>query len=172
MLVNSIKIGIAAGALAVAAVSVSEPKQSATSGDVRIPDRIDRGSPPSLQMYKYIKAYADTFDIPLRYAFGIAYCETRYSGPFHWSYNPKQTSCSGAEGPMQILLSTARYINKDNVSRETLRTNIEYNVRTGLKYLRRLHNIYHRWDLVFGYYNTGYPQVNGYARNVLNYKMK
>jgi soluble lytic murein transglycosylase-like protein len=172
MLVNSIKIGIAVGALAVAAVTVPDTKDPVDAGEVRIPDRIDRASPPSLQMYKYIKAYADTFDIPLRYAFGIAYCETRYQGPFNWKYNPAQTSCSGAEGPMQILLSTARYINHDNVSRHTLRTDIEYNVRTGLKYLRRLHDRYHRWDLVFGYYNTGYPQVNGYARNVLNYKMK
>jgi len=123
-------------------------------------------------MYKYIKAYADTFDIPIRYAFGVANTETGYRGPFHWRYNPAQTSSAGALGPMQILLSTARYINRDNVSRETLKTDIEYNVRTGLKYLRRLHNIYGRWDLVFGYYNTGYPQVNGYAHKVLNYKMK
>jgi soluble lytic murein transglycosylase-like protein len=172
MLVNSIKIGIAVAGLAVAAVTVPDAKDPVNTDDVRIPDRIDRASPPSLQMYKYIKAYADTFDIPLRYAFGIAYCETHYQGPFNWKYNPAQTSCSGAEGPMQILLSTARYINRDNVSRHTLRTDIEYNVRTGLKYLRRLHDRYHRWDLVFGYYNTGYPQVNGYARNVLNYKMK
>ena len=42
-----------------------------------------------------------------RYAYGIAYAETRYKGPFHWNYNPAQTSCVGAEGPMQIMLSTA-----------------------------------------------------------------
>lgn len=172
MLVNSIKIGIAVGAMAVAAVTVPEPKDPVMSGEVRIPDRVDRSSPPSMQMYRYIKQYADTFDIPLRYAFGVAYVETHYTGPFQWKYNPAQTSCAGAEGPMQILLSTARYINQDNVSRETLRTDIEYNVRTGLKFLRRLHNRYKRWDLVFGYYNTGYPQVNGYAHKVLNYKMK
>lgn len=172
MLVNSIKIGIAVGALAVAAVSVPEPKDPVKTGEVRIPEHIDKASPPSLQMYKYIRAYADTFDIPIRYAFGVANTETGYRGPFHWRYNPAQTSSAGALGPMQILLSTARYINKDNVSRETLKTDIEYNVRTGLKYLRRLYNIYGRWDIVFGYYNTGYPQVNGYAHKVLNYKMK
>lgn len=172
MLVNSIKIGIAAASLAVAAVTVPNPEQSTQTDYVRIPDRIDKASPPSLQMYKYIKAYADTFDIPIRYAFGVAYAETHYCGPFHWKYNPAQTSCSGALGPMQILLSTARYLNKDNVSRETLKTDIKYNVRTSLKYLRILHNRYKRWDLVFGYYNTGYPQVNGYAHRVLNYKMK
>lgn len=172
MLVNSIKIGIAVGALAVAAITVPDPADPVVSAEVRIPDRIDKTSPPSLQMYKYIKAYADTFNIPMRYAFGVAHAETRYCGPFHWKYNPAQTSCSGALGPMQILLSTARYLNKDNVSRETLKTDIKYNVRTSLKYLRILHNRYKRWDLVFGYYNTGYPQVNGYAHKVLNYKMK
>ena len=86
MLVNSIKIGIAVGALAVAAVSVPESKDPVKTGDVRIPDRIDKASPPSLQMYKYIKAYADTFDIPIRYAFGVANTETGYRGPFHWRY--------------------------------------------------------------------------------------
>lgn len=171
MLVNSIKIGLVVGAFATATFSVTEKEQTSTQ-EVRIPDSIDQGSPPCLQMYRYIKAYADTFNIPMRYAFGVAYAETRYSGPFHWKYNPAQTSCTGAEGPMQVLLSTARYINKDNVSREYLRTNIEYNVRTSMKLIRKLYNRYHNWEICFGYYNTGYPIVNDYARRVVNYKMK
>ena len=128
MLVNSIKIGIVAGAVIATALTVTKPELQATQ-ESRIPDSIDQGSPPSLKMYKYIKAYADTFDIPLNYAFGIAYAETRYEGPFQWKYNPAQTSPTGAEGPMQILLSTARYLNRDKVSRERLRTDIEYNVK-------------------------------------------
>jgi soluble lytic murein transglycosylase-like protein len=72
---------------------------------------------------------------------------------------------------MQILLSTARYLNKDNVSRERLRTDIEYNVKTSLGYLRRLYNRYKSWPIVFGYYNTGYPRVNDYARKVTNFKI-
>jgi hypothetical protein len=87
MLVNSIKIGIVAGAVIATALTVTEPEVQATQ-EVRIPDSIDQGAPPSLQMYKYIKAYADTFDIPVNYAFGIAFCETRYEGPFQWKYNP------------------------------------------------------------------------------------
>lgn len=170
MLVNSIKIGIVAGAVIATALTVTEPEVQTTQ-EVRIPDSIDQGSPPSLQMYKYIKAYADTFDIPLNYAFGVAYCETRYEGPFQWKYNPAQTSHSGAEGPMQILLSTARYLNKDGVSRERLRTDIKYNVKTSMYYLRRLYNRYKSWPIVFGCYNTGYPQVNGYARKVVNFKI-
>jgi soluble lytic murein transglycosylase-like protein len=170
-MVNSIKIGLVVGAFVATTFAVTE-KESISTQDVRIPDSIDRGSPPSLQMYKYIKAYADTFNIPIRYAFGVAYAETRYGGPFHWKYNHAQTSCTGAEGPMQILLSTARWVNKDNVSREQLRTDIKYNVKTSMKYLNMLHKTYKDWGTVFGYYNTGYPRINEYARNVLNYKLK
>ena len=159
------------GAVAVTTFTVTEPEIQTTQ-DVRIPSSIDQGSPPCVQMYRYIKIYADTFNIPLKYALGIAYAETRYQGPFHWEYNHAQTSPTGAEGPMQVLLSTAHYINKDNVSREYLRNNIEYNVKTSMKLLRKLHNRYHDWKICFGYYNTGYPRVNDYAIKVFNYKMK
>jgi soluble lytic murein transglycosylase-like protein len=171
MLVNSIKIGLVVGAFVATTFAVTEKEPTSTQ-EVRIPNSIDQGSPPSLQMYKYIKAYADTFNIPIRYAFGVAYAETRYGGPFHWKYNHAQTSYTGAEGPMQILLSTARWVNKDNVSREQLRTDIKYNVKTSMKYLNMLHKTYKNWGTVFGYYNTGYPRINEYARNVLNYKLK
>jgi soluble lytic murein transglycosylase-like protein len=170
MLVNSIKIGIVAGAVIATALTVTEPEVQSTQ-EARIPDSIDQGSPPSLKMYKYIKAYADTFDIPLNYAFGIAYAETRYSGPFQWKYNPAQTSCAGAVGPMQVMVSTARYINKDNVSKEKLRTDIKYNVYTSMKLLRRLYDLRGNWKLVFGEYNTGRPCVNGYADRVYNHKI-
>jgi len=171
MLVNSIKIGLVVGAFAVTTITVTEPEVESTQ-EVRIPDSIDQGSPPCIQMYRHIKAYADTFNIPMRYAFGIANAETSYQGPFHWNYNHAQSSGAGAEGPMQVLLSTAHYINKDNVSREYLRNNIEYNVKTSMKLLRKLHNRYHDWKICFGYYNTGYPRVNDYAIKVFNYKMK
>ena len=170
MLVNSIKIGLVVGAIAVTTFTVTEPEKE-TLQTVRIPDSINQGSPPSLQMYRYIKAYADTFDIPVRFAFGIAHTETGYRGPFHWKYNPAQTSPTGAEGPMQILLSTARYLNKDGVSRQRLRTDIKYNVKTSLGYVRRLYNRYKSWPIAFGYYNTGYPRVNDYARKVVNFKI-
>jgi len=119
MLVNSLKIGIAVGALAVAALTVTNPERDSFS-DVRIPDSIDQNSPVSLQMYDHIKEYADSFDIPLKYAFGVANTETGYNGPFHWKYNPAQISSAGAVGPMQVMVSTARWINKDKVSKERL----------------------------------------------------
>jgi soluble lytic murein transglycosylase-like protein len=169
MLVNSLKIGIAVGALAVAALTVTTPERD-TLSDVRIPDSIDQNSPVSLQMYNYIKQYADTFDIPLRYAFGIANTETGYRGPFHWKYNPAQTSSAGAVGPMQVMVSTARWINKDNVSKEKLKTDIEYNIYTSMKLLRKLFNKNGDWKTVFGEYNTGRPCINGYAHKVYNYE--
>lgn len=167
----SIKIGIAVGALAVAAVSsLDDQPMVETKSEVRIPADIDQTSPPCLQMYRYIKAYADTFDIPLRYAFGIASAETGYQGPFHWKYNPSQGSSAGALGPMQIMLETARRNNHDNVSRDQLRNDIKYNVKTSMKVLRKLHNKYNDWKTVFGCYNTGRPCVNGYAHKVYNYQ--
>jgi soluble lytic murein transglycosylase-like protein len=170
MLVNSIKIGIAVGALAVAALTVTTQESNTSLDEVRIPDSIDQSSPASLQMYNYIKQYADTFDIPLRYAFGIANTETGYDGPFHWKYNPAQTSCAGAVGPMQVMVSTARWINKDMVSKDKLKTDIEYNIYTSMKLLRKLFNKNKDWKLVFGEYNTGHPCVNGYSHKVYNYK--
>lgn len=170
MLVNSIKIGLVVGAIAVTTFTVTEPETTETQ-IVRLPESIDQNSPPCLQMYNCIKFYADSFSIPLNYAFGIAKAETGYNGPFHWKYNPHQTSPTGAEGPMQILLSTARYLNSDNVSRIQLRTDLKYNIRTSMGYLRRLYNRYKSWPIAFGYYNTGYPRVNDYALKVVNHKL-
>ena len=157
------------GAFAVTTFAVTKPEKEEVQV-VRIPESIDQASPPCLQMYNYIRAYADTFDIPLRYAFGIANTETSYKGPFHWKYNPAQTSCAGAVGPMQVMVSTARWINKDNVSKEKLRTDIKYNVYTSMKLLRKLFIKNRDWKLAFGEYNTGRPCVNGYAIKVYNYK--
>jgi len=170
-MVSNIKIGVAIGALAVAAFTVTDKeKQQTSKPSIRLPEVVDEKSPPCLQMYNYIKAYADTFDIPLRYAFGIANTETSYNGPLDWHYNPAQTSCAGAVGPMQVMVSTARWINKDNVSKERLRTDIKYNIYTSMKLLRKLFIKNRDWKLVFGEYNTGRPCVNGYAYKVYNYK--
>lgn len=170
MLVNSIKFSILVGAFIVTALTFIE-EQDTPLPKVRIPATINQGSPPCLQMYQYIREYADTFNIPLNYAFGIAYAETRYAGPFHWKYNPAQLSSAGAVGPMQVMVSTARHINRDQVSKEYLKTNIRYNVYTSMKLLHRLYNLRGNWKKVFGEYNTGRPCVNRYAECVYNYKI-
>ena len=89
--------------------------------------------------------------------------ETRYQGPFHWNYNPSRTSPVGAEGPMQIMPSTAKLINKRSVPVKKLRNDIELNIEISMKLLRRLHDKYPNWAMVCGCYNTGRPIINGYA---------
>ena len=97
--------------------------------------------------------------------------ETGDKGPFHWKYKNTQISPTGALGPMQVLKSTARWVNKDQVSKEILLNDVKYNIMTSMKYLRMLHNQYKNWKIVFGYYNTGYPRVNSYAERVYNHKI-
>jgi hypothetical protein len=135
--------------------------------------KITTDSPPCLQMHYFIEKYADEYGIPKNYAYGIAWKETRYNGPFHWDYNPKQTSYVGALGPMQIMPATARMMWKGtDITKEQLKSDIELNVRTSMKLLRYLHGRYNNWKLVFGAYNTGRPMVNQYAIDVYNYKIK
>lgn len=130
---------------------------------------IESTDPPCLQMYYFIELYADSFNIPKKYAYGIAHAETGYDGPFDWRYDHKQTSSVGAVGPMQVMLATARGLNKDNVSVGKLKNSIEYNVRTSMKLLRVLYNRHGDWKLAFGAYNTGKPLVNNYAIRVSEY---
>jgi soluble lytic murein transglycosylase-like protein len=141
----------------------------------KLPDApvIDQTSPPCLQMYYLIDKYAEQYDIPRKYAYGIAYCETRYTNPFQWNYNHKQTSYAGAVGPMQVMMPTARMMwPKRKFTKADLKDNIQFNVETSMKLLRYLHNRYGNWKLVFGAYNTGRPMVNQYALNVYNYNLK
>lgn len=140
-----------------------DPRIEMLSSEVKTND------PPSIQMYYYIEKYSQEFNIPRNYAYGIAYCETRYGGPFDWNYVHDRTSPVGAVGPMQIMPSTSKYINKEAVTKERLRSDIEYNVKTSMKLLRYLKDKYGDWLLVFGCYNTGRPMINQYARNVHNF---
>lgn len=128
--------------------------------------------PVSLQMYELIEEYSTKYDIPKHIAYNVAYKETKYEGPFDWKYNPFLTSSAGAEGPMQIMPATAKYINKTNIDRQTLRTDLNINIEISMKLLRMLYDQYGNWSLVCGYYNTGRPIINEYASfcsNNINY---
>lgn len=120
-------------------------------------------SPSCLKMFYFIEKYSKEYNVPKYIAYNIAYKETRYLGPFHWGYNHKQTSSVGALGPMQIMLSTSEFINKEKINANTLKNNIEYNVRTSMRLLNYLHKKYKKWDVVCGVYNTGKVLVNDYA---------
>lgn len=131
--------------------------------------KITLDSPPCLQMFYYIEKYSEEYEIPKQYAYGIAWKETGYLGPFDWDYYPGQESFAGAVGPMQVMPSTASFVWRKKIQRSDLKNDIELNVKTSMKYLRYLHNNHKNWKIVFGFYNTGRPIVNQYAVDVYNY---
>ena len=123
---------------------------------------------PSIELYYAILKYSKEFEIPTEYAFGIAYVETGYQGPLDFTYDHRQISSAGALGPMQVMPSTANWINKTKVDKSIVLNDIDFNVRTSMKLLRQLKDKYNSWPIVFGYYNTGYPVINDYALKVYN----
>jgi soluble lytic murein transglycosylase-like protein len=132
-------------------------------------------SPACLQMFNLIERKSESNDIPKYILYNVAWLETRYRGPFDWSYNPYQTSSAGAQGPMQIITRYAHEHAGYHVSPKELRTNLELNIDVSCSMLKNLYKRYGRWDIVLGYYNTGYPQVNDYASygfSNKNYKVK
>lgn len=122
---------------------------------------------PEIQMYYYIKKYSQEFKIPEEYAFSLAYQETRYRGPFDTLYKHNQTSRAGALGPMQIMPSTAKLICGKKIPKDILKNDIKLNVQISMRLLRRLHDKYRNWGLVFGAYNTGKPCINKYSKRIL-----
>lgn len=125
-------------------------------------------TPTPMFMYENIEKYSNKYRIPKYIAYNISFLETRYQGPFHWKYNPSQTSCAGALGPMQIMPGTAKLIQKFSVPHSALKNDIRLNVEISMKLLRKLYNKYHDWAIVCGCYNTGKPIVNDYARYCIN----
>ena len=121
-------------------------------------------SPYSLQVYTSIEKYSKEYRIPKYIAYNIAFLETRYQGPFDWDYHGKLTSFAGAKGPMQIMPKTANYVTGKRISKSDLLHNIDLNVHISMRLLRNLHKRYGDWGVACGYYNTGYPQINDYAR--------
>jgi hypothetical protein len=128
-------------------------------------------SPPCVQMFYSIEKYSMKYKIPKKFAYGIAYSETRYSGPFHWTYDHEKISSAGAVGPMQVMYTTAKFMfPKKKFSKEKLMNDIDFNVECSMKLLSYLKSQYGDWKLVFGAYNTGRPLINQYALNVYNYQ--
>lgn len=137
-------------------------------------------SPHSVQIYFHTKKYCKEFNVPEEVAFSVARLETNYRGPDMFHYKPNQTSVADAYGTYQILLSTARYVVKiypdvfpeisyKDVTKELLLTDVHLNTKIGIKYLRHLHSEYNSWIIACGFYNTGYPRVNQYAKDAVKY---
>lgn len=137
-------------------------------------------APHSIQIYFYTKKYCKEYNVPEELAFSIARLETNYRGPGMLHYKPNQTSYANALGTYQLLLSTAKYvvevysesfpgITSDDITPEVLLADVKLNTKIGIKYLRHLHNIYNSWIIASGFYNTGYPRINQYARDAVQY---
>jgi soluble lytic murein transglycosylase-like protein len=124
----------------------------------------DNKTPVSLLMYELIEKYSTMYGVPKYIAYNVSYRETRYQGPFHWNYNPHQESCVGAVGPMQVLTSTCNWVNKSHYTKLQVRDNLELNIKTSMKLLGSLYKRYGNWTVVCGWYNTGKPIINEYAR--------
>jgi hypothetical protein len=134
--------------------------------DLNLPDI------PCIQMYECIEKYSKKYGIPKNIAYGIANAETGYVGPTQFNYVHGRVSSAGAVGPMQIMYPTAKGLwPKEQFTKEKLRTDIDFNVETSMKYMRRLYDINKNWQVSLGQYNTGRPIVNGYAIKVVNYEI-
>lgn len=139
-------------------------------------DRLDSvKSTVSFQMYESIEHWSDSFNIPKHIAYNIAYQETGYRGPFHFDYNPYQTSGAGAVGPMQIITRWAHSYAGRHVTEKELKTDIDLNVKLSMKILQKWYFTYKDWTLACGAYNSGQPIKNHYAiyaTTVKDYKNK
>lgn len=123
--------------------------------------------PPSLRVYYRTIQYADKYDVDYYIAFGIVREETGYRSPFQWNYRPDQISSANAYGSFQILLSTAKWFWKNNsITKEDLLYDIDLNANIGLAYIKSKYDTYKDWRYALGYYNTGYPVINGYALDI------
>jgi len=128
-------------------------------------------APPCIRLYDHLKTYSKRYKVPFHIAIGVAKKETSYGGPFHWGYDPAQTSSANAYGAMQVQAPTASDVWNRPVTRKQLLTDLEFNVHTSMKLLAKLHKKYGSWEIALGCYNTGRPIVNGYAKAIANGKL-
>ena len=109
--------------------------------------------------WKVLKKYG----VPKHIAYNVAYKETRYQGPFHWSYTPSHISSAAAVGPMQIITKWAHRFAGRRITQNELMTNIDLNVMVSMKMLQYGYKRYKNWSQALGAYNTGRPIINEYA---------
>ncbi len=119
---------------------------------------------PAQRLYIAINQYAAEYKIPLHIAYNVAVLETGYKGPYHDSYNHKQTSKAGAVGAMQIMPRYASYFAGRKVTKTELMHDLETNVWLSMKILSQHYSKYKNWATACGAYNTGQPVLNKYAK--------
>ena len=151
---------------------MSLPKRVESEAPTQTEAKVTLQSPPCVELYNTIDKYSDEYGIPKNIAFGIAFSETRYSGPLQWEYNHNRQSSAGALGPMQVMYTTAQGLFPGKkFTKNDLSTDIDFNVHCSMKLMRKLYDKYGNWKIALGTYNTGRPCVNGYAEKVYNYKL-
>lgn len=125
-------------------------------------------STPSMQMYNSTCKYAEMYDVPKEYAFGLSYEETRYKGPADTTYFAGHVSPCGALGPNQVMYSTAKlYVNDtEKLSKKLLKYDIDFNVRISMRILADLKKTYKTWPKALGAYHTGKPIVDWYSKKI------
>lgn len=126
--------------------------------------------PNSIIMYDNLESLSKKYGIPKHIVYNIAYLETKYRGPYDWNYKHNLVSSAGALGPMQVMPRTANFIRKDDVPKNVLLNDIQFNIETSLILLKNLYDKYKNWGVVCGYYNTGYPVINDYANFCISNK--
>lgn len=152
--------------LLVFSCSIFTMKKHETNHVVYLKDysKLSVDSPSCVKMYEVIEKYSDEYSIPKHIIYNIAFIETKYHGPFDWSYKHNLGSYAGALGPMQIMPSTARFIHNKQIPKNVLKNDIELNVRTSAILLNKLYGMYKDWGKVCGAYNTGRPIINKYSK--------
>lgn len=127
---------------------------------------------PCQQLNEALIKYSKQYGIPLKYCYALAYAETRYQGPKHFSYKHNKISSAGARGALQVMPSTANRICKRKVDLDSLKNDINLNVMIAMKLLRRCKDKFGSWDKVFSFYNSGRTEINQYALNIINKEYK
>jgi soluble lytic murein transglycosylase-like protein len=136
-------------------------------------------APPNLQVNHWIQIYCAKYEVPEKLVRRCLYQETRYAGVLDFSYNPfedNMVSSAKARGPMQVLNICARDVWGKEISTwtdhqlaDSLRYNIEFNVKTGIKHISKLYKQYNNWATVFSVYNQGNAgkySINNYAKKI------
>ena len=132
------------------------------------PDSDDKSKTNAETLYECIIGYAPQYDVPFQIAFNVARIETGYLGPYHSSYDHRQTSSAGCVGPMQLMPKYAKIYAQRELNRQVttkdLKDDIDLNVHLSMIILQELYERHGRWDFACGAYNTGKKTINKYAK--------
>lgn len=109
---------------------------------------------------KYVKTYAERFDVPEHVIYAVIEVES--------DFDADAVSDAGAVGLMQLMPDTFKWLTQSILFEYCdvgLRYDPETNIRHGTCYLSWLYERYGRWDLVFAAYNAGQGNVDEWLDN-------